>query len=100
MNNAALHDEIKKLASEHPELREHLVPLLKQGSKTDWDSANIYLKSLRGSVKVLGNAIGQKKERNVILETKLLLKYLSSILTAIGKDQEAEDINKATNKIH
>lgn len=94
-----LRNSLVKLANDNPTLRKEIVPLLKQGSEADWSGANNYMKSLRGGVKVLGNAINQKKERNVVLETRLMLKWLSSILTAIGKDQEADAVNNAANKI-
>jgi len=93
-----LREQLVKLANEKPVLRKQIVPILKQGAM-DWSGANVYMKSLRGSVKMLGNHINKQNERGVVLESRLLLKWLSSILTAIGKDTEAKDINQAAQKL-
>lgn len=94
-----LREHLVKLANENPALRKKIVPLLKTSSEADWSGADIYMKSLRGSTKVLGNAITKKNERITLAESRLMLKWLSSIMTAIGKDQAADAINNAAGKV-
>jgi len=93
-----LRKHLIRLANKKPELRAKIVPILKQGS-ADWSGASTYMKSLRGSMKVLGGHITKKDERKTVLESKLALKWISSILTAIGKDSEANAVNQAAQKL-
>ena len=93
-----LRKRMVKKANENPTLRTLLVPLLKRGA-IDWSDANAYLQSIRGTIKVLNNALNTHNELKVLAESRLLLKWLSSILTVIGKDTAADAVNQATLKV-